>query len=307
MAAVRVTQRLLVDRILNNLSDQSRELLKLQDQLATGRRVNKPSDDPLAARRALNAQNEISANNQYITNISTISPGLLESETTSLSVVDMLQRARELTLQGANGTNAQEQLDQIAIEVNQLLEGVLNQGNQITNDRYIFGGTRTSNPPFVATRDASGEIISVAYEGNDEDILIEISEGVQVVSNATGESVFQSTSASTVDIYQMLIDVRDNLRAGDSNGLQTRLEELTMAQDQLLLAVSRLGATQNRINRVEDNLSVVNVQLQEVLSDNVDADFAEVTLNLNAQFNAYQAALNAGARVIQPSLLDFVR
>src|SRR6056297_3545013 len=121
----RITQRLIVDRILNDLNLQGRQLLDLQDQLATGQRVNKPSDDPLAARRAISALTEVSANNQYITNISTIGPYLVETETAVTTSLNLVQRARELTLQGASSTNAQEQRDAIAEEIDEVLEQVL--------------------------------------------------------------------------------------------------------------------------------------------------------------------------------------
>ena len=130
--------------------------------------MNRPSDDTLATRRAIDARGEIAKNEQYITNISNLGPGLLETETSIATVVDVIQRTRELTLQGASGTNDQLQRDQIAIEVNQLLESLLVESNYQSNGRHIFGGTVTKTPPFVATRDANEEISAVTYAGNEE-------------------------------------------------------------------------------------------------------------------------------------------
>jgi flagellar hook-associated protein 3 FlgL len=101
--------------------------------------------------------------------------------------------------------------------------------------------------------------------------------------------------------------LRDNLRAGNINALETRLEEFNRAQDQLLVSTARLGTVQKRLDQTESKLEDISVQMQQVVSDNIDADFAEVMVNLNSQTNAYQAALNASARVIQPSLLDYIR
>lgn len=307
MGTARVTQQLLTGRVLHNLNTQQRAILRLQEQLATGRRVNAPSDDPLASRRALAAQTEIAKNAQYISNISTARPGLIETETALRTVVDGLQRSNELTLQGASGTNSQVQRDQIASEINQILESMLAQSNHITNDRYIFGGARTGEAPFVAARDGSGEITSVAYIGDDASIQLEISDGVRVNINESGQRTFLPSIPGTEDIFQTLINIRENLRGGDLNGLQARLGELDRAQDQVLVAVARIGAVQNRMDTTEANLYTISGQLEQVLSDNLDADFAEVMIELNAQSNAFQASLNAGARVIQPSLLDFIR
>jgi flagellar hook-associated protein 3 FlgL len=306
MASIRVTQQILINRALNNLSDQSRRIMNLQEQLATGLAVNRPSDNPLAMRRAINARAEITKNEQYLTNITSISPYQSETESTIMTVVNIVHRANELVLQGASDTNAQTQRDQIAIEINQLLESALNQSNHITNGRYIFGGTRTLNPPFVATRDANGEITAVAYEGNNERISVEVSDGVRIPYNETGVDVFLQTIPETTDLFQTLIDLRDNLRAGNTNALTNQMTELDKALDQLIIATTRVGAIENRFQQIDANLRDISQQLELVYSDSIDADFAEVIIQLNAQSNAFQAALTAAARVIQPSLLDYI-
>lgn len=306
MPFVRVTQGIVIQRVLSDLSYQTRRLLDLQRQLSTGQKVNAPSDDPLATRRAIAAQSEIAGNQQYISNISNIGPFLSDSETALRTVHSFLQRANELTIQGLNDTNTQQHRNEIANEVNQIIEGVLSQANAISGGRYVFGGTRTLAEPFDATRDANGEVTTVAYAGNSEKLGVEISKGVVLSINVTGEEAFSSTSPATVDVIQTLIDIRDNLRSSDTAALEINLAALENAEDQTLIAVTRIGAVQRRIEDVTSNLDEVNIQLQEVISDNIDADFAEVVVNLNAQTNAYQAALNAAARVIQPSLLDFV-
>lgn len=306
MPFLRVTQGIVIQRVLSDLNYQTRRLLDLQRQLSTGQKVNTPSDDPLATRRAIAAQAEIAANDQFIANMSNTGPFLSDSETALRTVFNFLQRANELTLQGLNDTNTQQHRDEIANEVNQIIEGVLTQTNTISGGRYVFGGTRTLADPFQATRDANGEITAVTYTGNDENIGVEISRGVVLSINVTGEDAFTSTSPETVDVLQTLIAIRDNLRAGNTTVLQANLEDLESAEDQTLIAVTRIGAIQRRIEDVTSNLDEVNIQLREVISDNIDADFAEVAVSLNAQTNAYQAALNAAGRVIQPSLLDFI-
>ena len=306
MASIRVTQQILINRALNNLSDQSRRILNLQEQLATGLAVNRPSDNPLAMRRAINARAEITKNEQYLTNITSISPYQTETESTIMTVVNIVHRANELVLQGASDTNAQTQRDQIAIEVNQLLESALNQSNHITNGRYIFGGTRTQTPPFNATRDADGDITAVTYEGNNERISVEVSDGVRIPYNETGSDVFLQTIPGTTDLFQTLIDLRDNLRTGNTAALTDQMTELNKALDQLIISVTRVGAIENRFQQIDANLRDISQQLELVYSDSIDADFAEVIIQLNAQSNAFQAALTAAARVIQPSLLDYI-
>lgn len=303
MGSMRVTQGMMITRSLNDLNRITRRLFALQEELATGQKVNSPSDDPLAARRAVSIQTQIGINEQYLTNISTASPQLTESSSSIQTVISILQRVNELTIEGANGTLSQTQLDQIAVEVDQLLENVLTEANHETNGRYIFAGTRTLSTPFVATRDANGRITAVTYNGNDETIEIQAAGGALVQINESGVRAFQSNQ----DVFQLLIDIRDNLYSGDQAALQgQRLAELKTGLEQMLASLAKLGAIENRLDRMTINLEDNVTELQDTLSDNVDADYAETVLNLNAQTNAYTAALNATARVIQPSLLDFI-
>jgi flagellar hook-associated protein 3 FlgL len=304
MGILRVTQGIIAQRMLNNLQNQSQRILDLQTQLATGLRVNSPSDSPIDARRAINTRSTITKNEQYLRNISIVSPRLEETVTAIQTMSDNLLRARELTIQGANGTNDQVALDAIAEEINQILEAAVNTANHQTGSLYIFGGTRTNTLPYDVTRDANGNITAVTYQGNAEKILVNVGDGLTVPTNEAGSTVFQSSQ----DIFQVLIDIRDNLFAGDRGNLQNaRLTELESARQQLSQAQSRVGAIQNRLARTETEIEDFQVQLQELLSDSIDADFADVMINLNMQSNAFQAALSAGARIIQPSLLDFIR
>jgi flagellar hook-associated protein 3 FlgL len=307
MTITRVTTNLLVNRTLDNLNAQQRRLFRLQQQLATGQRVNVPSDDPLAARRAVEGRTNMAKNSQYVHNISMAGLFMNETEISLLTLVDRLQRVNELGLQAANQVNADLQLDQISQEINQILESILDEANEISNGRYLFAGTRTLERPFVETRNADGDIVQVDYLGNNESIFVEIDEDVNVRINETGQTVFRQTTVQSVDIFEMMINLRDNLRNEDRPALQDRLEEISTSISQVLIAVARVGSVQNRLERTEENLRANNLQLQQFVSDAVDADFAEVTLNLNIQLNAFQAALNAGARVIQPSLMDFLR
>lgn len=302
---IRITQNLLTNRTLNNLNDQLRRISRLQDMLATGRRINAPSDDPIDARRAINIQTGIDQTTQYISNLEDIDPQMRDTESVFTSMVDLIQRAQELTIRAANETLAQQQLDQSAIEIDQLLEQLVLGANQRTNGRTLFGGTRTLTDPFSVTRDpGSNRITGVTYEGNSGAIEIPFSTTGRIQINIPGDEVFQAN----VDMFQMLIGIRDDMEAGDQANLSAvRLGELDTAQDQTLLALATTGATQNRLGTVLNNAEDFILALQEQLSNKVDADFAETMLQFNVQQNSLQSALNAAARVIQTSLLDFIR
>lgn len=303
MGASRITQGMIAQRTLTNIRNQLLRLSDLQNQLGTGLRVNRPSDDPIDARRAVNLRTLIGENQQFLSNIQDARPMLTEGADVLQRVVSIIHRVRELTIQGANETNSQDQLDLIALEINQLLEETVVASNHQTNGRFVFAGTRTLTRAFVETR-VAGSITAVTYQGNANAIQIAPSAGTLVGINETGPSAFQNT----VDIFQMLIGIRDDLRAGNQTNIQAvRLDELSSALDDILLSESRLGAVENSFNRIDSNTQDFIVQLQGLLSEKIDADFAETMLNFNTQSNAFEAALNAGARIIQPTLLDFLR
>lgn len=302
---IRITQALLTDRTLRDLNKQLLSLSKLQQQLATGRRVNSPSDDPIDARRAINIRAEISKTEQYISNLEDLQPQLRGAEGVFDSTLNILQRILELTVRAANETLNQEQLDITSEEVDQLLEQVFLESNERINGRALFGGTVTLTDPFVATRDpVTGEITGVTYQGNSEEIGVQFSDETTLSVNRPGDEVY----LSDVDIFAVLIGIRDDLRAGDQDSLRnTRLGELDTAQNQILQVLSKIGAVQNRVEAIADKNEDFVLNLQEQLSDKVDADYAETVLNFNVQQNLYNSALNASARVLQNSLLDFIR
>lgn len=304
MGSLRVTQGILVARTLNNISSQMRRVADYQERLGTGLRVNRPSENPIDARRAISTRVQIAKNEQFLTNIQTMGPQLLETVTSARAVVDILHRAHELTLQGATGTNAAPQREAIAMEINQLLEGVLSEANRQSDGVYIFAGTRTLSPAFTAVRDAQGEITSVTYDGNSVVNSASVAEGIHVDVNVPGNEVFQGS----VDIFQTLVNIRDDLRAGNQNALNTtHLAAIADAQTQLLNIEARVGAVQNRAERLSSDMEDVVFRLRELLSDTIDADYTDTIVNLNAHTNALTAALQAGGRVLQPSLLDYIR
>lgn len=303
MVPARITPKLMAERSLNDINAQLARISKLQEQLSSGLRVNRPSDDPIDARRAINIRTLLQRNDQFISNIDDVEPQVDETASALLGVVDVLQRAIELTTQGANGTNSQAQLDALALEIDALLETVFTTANAQTNGRSIFGGTATLNPAFSATRNVVGEITAVAYDGNNNLFSVDVSEGASINVNIPGAQAFQDT----VDVFAVLIGIRDSMRAGDQADLQNvRLDQLQESLDQTLFGVARVGAVQNRLERISNNLQDTDLSLQELLSDKINADFAETVLNLNVAQNSYEAALSATGRILQVSLLDYI-
>jgi flagellar hook-associated protein 3 FlgL len=304
MSGLRVSYGLLTNRTLLNINSQLRELASIQEKLATGHRVNRPSDDPIDARRAIEIRAQIRQNEQFLDSIESVTPLLAETESVLRGANNFLLRAQELAIRGANETLSQIQLDQIALEINQLLEQTIVEANRETNGKHLFGGTRTLTTPFVATRDINNEITDVTYAGNSEVIELSFSAAGSTPINEPGDAAY----INGTDVFQLLIDIRDELRAGDQTTIRAaRLDEIKSAQQQILNSVAKLGAFSNRIERVSNSVQDLVINFEEQLSNKIDADYAETVLDFNIRQNAFEASLNAAARVLQPSLLDFVR
>ena len=303
MIVSRITPNLIADRTLVDINQQLARIAQYQERLATGLRVNRPSDDPIAASRAINARIELQKNARFTGNIQDLGPTLGDAENALHGITEVFHRAQELTVQAANGTNSQAQLDSIALEIDSLLESAFATANTRSNGRSIFAGTRTLSDAFGATR-VGGEITAVTYNGNNNLISVDIAAGSQVSANIPGSTAFQGTA----DIFQTLIGLRDDLRAGNRANVQNvRLGQVQASLVQSLFISARIGATQNRLDLVSNGLQDGDVRLQKLLSEKIEADYADTVLHLNIAQNSYTAALNAAGRVFESSLIDFLR
>ncbi len=194
---IRITQGMLYSRALADVQRGLRRYSQLQQQVATGRRINRPSDDPAAALRILPLRNELRELDQLKDNVNlareTLDTGAAAMEDAS----GLMQRLRELTTQASNGTLSVEDRESIAAEVDQMLGQLVSIGNSRRGDRYLFGGTASSSAPFELQNTASGS--RVVYHGNHDTLDIEVAPGVTTSLNLPGDGVFLSRNrGSTV-------------------------------------------------------------------------------------------------------------
>ena len=298
----RVTERLLVDNFLSNIQTNSRRFERLQEEVATGRRITRPSDDPTGTVTSLVLRSKDAENEQAQKNIDLAAGWLNATDVGLQDVSGLVQRVRELTVQGANETLSSQERSALAAEVDQLLEHTMQIANTRYGDRYIFGGHSTRTQPFTFQVDATGNKTGWTYGGDDGQILRHVAPGVTMSINTPGSDVFPQ-------VFDALISVRDDLRANDSDSLSlNRLNELETVHDDVLDALlSQVGSKGARLDLTKSQLSAARLNDAEVLSKTEDADMSDSIIKLNAQQTALQAALAAGAKVIQPTLIDFLR
>jgi len=291
----RITNSMVSRTVLSDIQDVFGKLSRTQERLSSGKQLTKPSDDPFAASRALLYRTGLDANRQYQTNVNEAKSWLDASDTALSQLGDSSSRARELILQGANGTNSQVQRDAIASELDQIADSIKTVANTQYAGRYIFSGAATQTAPFTVGG-------ADTYLGDTAAINREIGQNVQVPVNVTGDTVVSPLLAA---IRQAAID----LRAGGTpaNLSTTDLAAMDAATDAIQTTRSSVGARVNRLTAAQDRLQQLELAQTQQLSDTEDADVAQTMVDYSTQSAVYQAALKAGSQLIQPSLLDFLR
>jgi flagellar hook-associated protein 3 FlgL len=291
----RVTQNLLVGTSVTSLQRQLSRLAGVQEQLSTGKVLNRPSDSPTDTTAAMRMRSAILAHGQYARNAE---DGLAWSgliDQTIGSMTDEVRRARELALQGASGAASPAAREALAAEVEQIRAGLLTEANTGYLGRPIFGGTTAGATAY----DASG-----AFVGSPGSVLRAVGDGVQVRVDIAGPDVLGDGPTSVFAELDALVVA---LRGGDEAGIRTGLDQLADRLDTLTSAQALAGATSNRLERAVEKSGDAVFDLTAGLTRIEDVDLARASVDLQLQEVAYQAALAATARVMQPSLVDFLR
>lgn len=293
---MRVTQSMLAGSSLRNLSKSYEKMGTYQDQLATGKKINRPSDDPVVAMKGMHYRTNLTEVEQYQRNISEAYQWMENSEAGIEQGTQVLQRVRELMVQASNGTNGPEDLKAIGAEIKQLKEDLVGSANTQVAGNYIFNGTQTKEAP--ATLNADG---TVSVNIDKSSFEIEVSKGVQLKANINSDNVFSE------DLFAVMGSIEKALSSGDASGLDGLLSDLDGKMDSMSAERAELGARYNRLELIEDRVGKQEIVSTRILSENEDADLEKVIMDLTAQESIHRAALSVGARIIQPTLMDFLR
>jgi flagellar hook-associated protein 3 FlgL len=303
---MRVSNDMISRIFLLNLENSVTRILRIQERISTGRRINRPSDDPIGTTKALNLRMLEKLNEQYQKNIEDASSWLNFNDSVLDDLQTALNRAKGIAIQGSDSTLNTEDRIALANETNQLLEHIFSIANSKFRGKYLFSGTQTTTPPYTATRDGTtGEITAVASNpaGLEGEIQREIGPGVRLSINISGNDVF----TKDVDVFQTLMDLRDALKADDPGQVGDVLDDLDTASHQLITAQSRIGAKENRVESALSWLQDENLNIVKLLSETEDADFIKEIADLEQQEVIYQSTLALGKRIILPSLIDFIK
>ena len=297
----RTTQNIIVNSTVNSLHRNAGDVQRLQFQQATGKRINTPSDDPLGARRSLKFQNEDRRFEQFKRNLENTASSINEATVVLNEVVDQLMKAHDIAIRANNDVLNDEQRSEVANEIDQMLEAVFRISNTNREGEFIFSGTDKDTQTFEAIRDDNGEIIGINFNGNNEEREINIGLGEQVAKNIGGGITFQNPGG---DVFKSLLNLRDNLRNGES--LMMDIGDIRKALNFTLDQVTELNTRFQVLELARERLESSQIINRNLLSLTEDADLAQLLVDLTNHQNILQANLAVGARVIPPTLLQFI-
>lgn len=316
---MRVTNNMLINNMSYNLNNTMQRLEKYQYETTTGKKFRVPSDDPIAASKSLKFNTDISKVNQYLRNAKDAGSWMKETESALKEIREVLHRAKELTVQAANETN-KDDLGKIKDEISELKGHIIQVSNSTYAGRSLFTGYKTDEKLLDKDGNYNVEI------KNDEIVTYNVGVAETVDINTIGNKVFgvstynpdgtidggpgyideanKGDSPHLINIFNQLEYALENK---DSDKIQESMGNLEGSLEQILSVTSEIGAKANRLNLTTTKLEEQTVSLTELLSFNEDVNLPDAYMRLTMEETAYRASLSVGAKIIQPSLMDFLR
>lgn len=294
---MRISNRSTADRLLMHIQEATTRLHETQERMASGRRINKPSDDPFATARALAARTQLDLVSQHVrtVDLATTELGAVESALASLGSV--MTRAQELAVQAdSSGINANAR-QQIATEVSEMINEVLTIANSSSGGRRVFAGHQ-AGPAFTA--DIPAAPTTFTYQGDSGQVLREIGEGERIAVNLGGEELFDG-------MFSSLIAFRDALLINDRTAINQAATSIGFEIDTVLTARGEVGARMRRLEMAWGRLEEEDQHLRTAIAGLEEVDITAEVVELQMRDTAFQAALSATSRSLGVSLLDFLR
>lgn len=301
MSTPRITSSMIQRGVLSDLNDIATKVSRTQLRLSSGKQILRPSDDPAGTGRALGLRTEVEGLGQYRRNASDAAGWASATDTALGTITDIGGRARDLLLQGANGTSSPSERAKIADEIDQLVASAKDTANSTYAGRSLFAGTATSTRPYASAGDA--------YLGDAGDVVRSIGPGISVIVNARGSDVLGDGADGR--LLNTLRDISAHLRGGtpadDADLRGVDIVAIDRSIDSVLTARAQVGSTASRLSAATDRLAELEENARGLLSQTEDADMAATIVDYSMQQSVYQSALRAGAGIVQSSLLDFLR
>jgi len=301
----RITNQMTSQMTLAGIETALDRLDTTQQELSSGKSINQPSDNPSGTALALALGTDLSNLTSYSNNV-TDGNGWAQTQSSALTdVTNAVQRIRELTLEAANGTQTTADMQASAQEVNQLIDEIKQDANTQYNGQYVFSGTATSTQPY-----ASGA--NDTYAGNTGQVTRTIGPNTSLTVNANlsgvlgnGQTVPGQPAGDGL-LLNSLRNIADDMQSGNSSAVGADLSSLDTNLNSLTGLSASVGARQDRLEMAASRIQTLQTNDTQVLSNTEDADMASTEISYSTQQAALTAALQAGAHIVQQSLMNFL-
>ncbi|OGQ93951.1 MAG: flagellar hook-associated protein 3 [Deltaproteobacteria bacterium RIFOXYD12_FULL_57_12] len=318
---MRATQATTYRTLQYQIQQISSRLLDMRNIATTGKRVNRPSDDPTAIKPILNARSRIRANDRFM---NTTDLGLDKLQTADgflEHVENILINAKEKAIQGSNATMNAEDMNILADSIKHIKDELLQTANAQVEGKYLFAGFMENTRPFTEnpaydplTYDPADRTTwPVLYNGDANATTLEFAPGETIAVSATGNALFVgdadndgAVDAGGTDIFAVLTQIEAAMRANDPAAVGALLGNLDQASDQIYRQRAGLGNNAAQLDNARSLMADVQIDLQQILSRYEDADIIKAITDISQQETALQAALSITAKVSQLSILNYL-
>ena len=330
---MRITNRMMSNNYLSNMRRNLSNLNTINNQLSTGKLINRPSDNPYKTARSMQLTTSINSNSQYKSNINDSSNWLDATDDALKSLTNVIQRVRELMVSSGNAAYGSDESKSINKEIKERVSEITQILNSNFDGRYIFGGSKTASKPLDvnlngATNnydmqfvDKDGNYIDIDSSNIDEiyqtealssKMNVEVTRGVNIDYNVTAMEIlrFRSDKGDKVDALKLFTDIQNNLTSTDPADRQKvvneNLSDLDALVSNILNKRAEVGAKQNRMESALSKNEDETLNMTDVLSKTEDVDYTQKTIEYYMAQTTYTAALQVNAQVLPRTLLDYL-
>ncbi len=319
---MKATQGTTFRTLQSHINDITTRLQDLRTVAASGKKLNKPSDEPTAIKPVLNARAQIRANDRYIKIMGFGLDNLNQTENQLDQVENLLVRSKEIAIQSINGVMSNSDMESLADNISEIKNELLAAANTQVNGKYIFAGFEEATQPFTinpaydpALYDPADSLTwPVQYNGDANSTTLEISPGETVTISLTGNALFlgDADNDGAVDpggmnVFATLTKLEEELRAHNPSGVEALMNDIESVTDQGRRMRGIMGNKAQHIESAMASLENSQVDLQQIISRYEDVDAIEIITNITQQETAFQAALQVTANVSRLSILNYLR
>ncbi len=312
---MRVTDSSTYRTLMQSMNRNSGRLQAAQIAAATGKKLQKASDNPAGVGPVLVARGQLQTAGLFLKN-SAAAQDRLKAQDTELAQADnLLVRAIELTIAAGNGSYGRSEREAMANEIRDIKVEMLGGANGQMNGRYFYGGFQDRTPPFSVNPDYDPVLDPrpVLYNGDNGAVQLEIAPDEKMTVNFTGNAVFLGdedgdglVDAGRVDLFAVLTSLEEAMRANDQAGVTALVDDLYAAQEQIGVYQGKTGSALGRLDRSIEQMREIQVDLEEIISRYQDVDLVEAITDMTRQEQALQAAMGVTGRIAKLSILDYL-